>query len=270
MTHVYAVFNTKNGKVYIGKTRRSISRRWSEHCKASKAGTTHFYCALREYGLKSFVISVLTQCPNEDGDMAEQYWIRYFESDDPAKGYNLTPGGDGLPTGFKHSEESKALIRLHANRFRSQETKEKISEALKGRKRPIEVGQKVSQKLRGRVMPADQRERMIRKLTGKHHTKEHNEKIAASHVGLVHSEETKRKISKSQYRPEKIDSTVVEPHSRSGSHNGNSKVTEDDVREIRRRLHDEGAMVEEIMTDYGLSRNAVTSIKLRKSWQHVP
>lgn len=53
-----------------------------------------------------------------------------------------------------------------------------------------------------------------------------------------------------------------------GEANGGSKLSEDDVRNIR-RLFDKKMRIRDVMSLYGMSRSCITDIKTRVSWAHV-
>ena len=51
MAYIYKVTNQINGKLYIGETIQTISKRWNRHCYDAKNGVTdHFHTAIRYYG----------------------------------------------------------------------------------------------------------------------------------------------------------------------------------------------------------------------------
>jgi group I intron endonuclease len=94
MAYIYKITNTINGKIYIGKTERTVEERFSEHLKDSSRRTFEkrpLYSAIRKYGKKAFVIEIIeeTDFPEE----RETYWIEYYQSF--KYGYNATLGGDG-------------------------------------------------------------------------------------------------------------------------------------------------------------------------------
>lgn len=53
-----------------------------------------------------------------------------------------------------------------------------------------------------------------------------------------------------------------------GQRNGNAKLTEDDVRAIRRRC-EAGEKQADIAADYGITAGLVSQIHTRYSWRHV-
>lgn len=94
MSYIYKITNNVNGKIYIGKTNRSIEERFKEHCKdylRRDFEKRPLYSAMRKYGVENFSIELVeeTNIPEE----RERYWIEYYGSF--KNGYNATLGGDG-------------------------------------------------------------------------------------------------------------------------------------------------------------------------------
>ena len=101
MGHIYCLFNTVNGKRYIGQTSRSVSRRLHEHIRY-----TDFIInkAIKKYGVENFSYQTW-EVPNEQLNMTEMSIIKQFNTKIP-NGYNMTDGGLG-GGGWQHSEEAK-------------------------------------------------------------------------------------------------------------------------------------------------------------------
>ena len=94
MAYIYQITNDINGKVYIGKTERSIEERFQEHCKDSKRRDFEkrpLYRAMNKYGIEHFHIELLEETSNPEE--REVYWIEQKRSF--KNGYNATMGGDG-------------------------------------------------------------------------------------------------------------------------------------------------------------------------------
>jgi len=120
---VYKATNTKNNKIYIGKT-CDPARRWSAHKSESNNDNnehyTYFNHAIKKYGFDVFTFEIIDQFDDESiAYENEVKWINYYKSNNRDIGYNLTIGGKGVIT----------------NRPVSLETRKKISEAQKGIKR---------------------------------------------------------------------------------------------------------------------------------------
>lgn len=96
MPYIYKITNKVNGKIYIGKTVLSVQKRWSQHCidcgKEDKSKRP-LYSAMRKYGIESFYVEQVEECPEEILSDRERYWIEYYGSF--KNGYNATIGGDG-------------------------------------------------------------------------------------------------------------------------------------------------------------------------------
>ena len=116
MIGIYKFENKYNRKVYIGQS-IDIEKRYKAHIKEAKAGdNTHFHNAIRKYGIDAFNFDILIECPKENLDYWEKFYIRYYCSYE--FGYNQTRGGDGVQLfgkdngmyGRKHTEESKKII----------------------------------------------------------------------------------------------------------------------------------------------------------------
>lgn len=112
--YIYLVTNTINGKKYVGQTRTSIDRRIKSHINQSnryKNGKVKcasiFHKAIAKYGWENFVVQMLQECPIQQLNDNECYWIEKLSTTNRSIGYNVSPGG-GKSTG--HSEETKKLI----------------------------------------------------------------------------------------------------------------------------------------------------------------
>ena len=104
MAFIYKITNDVNGKVYIGKTLRSVEKRWKEHLQAYKRERTEkrpLYRAINKYGIEHFRIETIEECSDEIVEEREAFWIKEYNSFGK-DGYNATTGGDGKP--FVHRE----------------------------------------------------------------------------------------------------------------------------------------------------------------------
>jgi len=51
---IYKIWNDVNDCFYIGRTYRTIEKRWKEHCNYSVDHNSNLYIAIREIGLNHF------------------------------------------------------------------------------------------------------------------------------------------------------------------------------------------------------------------------
>lgn len=133
MFYICKITNTRNSKLYIGKT-CDLRKRWYQHVYDSKSSPTYFGRAICKYGEDAFDIEEIDSHENEDVAYAlEKHWIEKLDSTNPDIGYNLAKGGRGGFCGTVPSEETRKKISdLHKNRPRkpmSESTKAKIKEA---------------------------------------------------------------------------------------------------------------------------------------------
>ena len=103
---VYRHINPKNGKVYVGITKLSLSERWEggsgyKRCKL-------FYRAIQKYGWSNLQHCVVCSCLDKTtACLVEQHLIKYYKS--KGLSYNITDGGEGTH-GFKMPESAKRRI----------------------------------------------------------------------------------------------------------------------------------------------------------------
>lgn len=135
---IYLVTNKINGKLYVGKTRMTLRRRWNAHCFNAKNGShIVLHCAIRKYGADNFDVREICRCDNpEELNQIEIAEISRLRSNEYHNGYNRTIGGDngGSFKGMRHSEATKLkMSERHKGKTFSEETRRRMSEAWKHR-----------------------------------------------------------------------------------------------------------------------------------------
>jgi len=137
--------NKKNGKIYIGQTTRPIHKRLEEH--QIKTGCVAIHGAIKKHGWKNFE-KEWYEVPNDDLNFYEEMLIALLGTLSPS-GYNLREGGGS--TG-KLSEETKQKIgEANKGKTHTEGTKQKNREAKLGKKNPnfgIPKSKETKQKMR--------------------------------------------------------------------------------------------------------------------------
>lgn len=226
MRYIYAIQNQLNLKIYVGQT-KDVKERWRKHRGKFARNHGHLYDAMTKYGRENFTFTVIEEVEDADADSAESFWIMFFRSWDPEIGYNKTTGG-------------KATHSL------TDETKKKISEAVKRNRKPYHHSDETKQRLREIG-------------TGRKASTETRAKMSSSHLGWSPSTETRKKMGVAKSGPT--------PWKR-GDGNPNAKITEEIAREIR-QMYDDGQRICDIAIALGVRSNIVYSVAKRLTWKHL-
>jgi group I intron endonuclease len=111
MAGVIYKITSPNNKIYIGCT-IDFKRRLSEYRRLSMVAQTKLYNSLVKYGFNNHIFEIVEECSEDTLHEREIHWIKYFNCIE--EGLNIRLGN-----------RTGALM---------ESTKQKISEALKGRK----------------------------------------------------------------------------------------------------------------------------------------
>ncbi|MBR4383755.1 MAG: GIY-YIG nuclease family protein, partial [Selenomonadaceae bacterium] len=163
---MYKITCLVNGKGYVGKTKQKLEARISGHKSKSKTAKSGVDAAIRIHKWENFTVEIIEECPIEQLDKREMFWIAELKTKTP-NGYNLTDGGDGN-RGFPYSPEALAkMSAAHKGKPHSKEHKANIAAAKKGKKR-------------------------------KPFSEEHKAKISVALTGIKRSPETRARMSVAQ------------------------------------------------------------------------
>ena len=200
---IYCHTHTESGRRYVGLTKRTWQRRWSQHvCQArSSKGQWHFPNAICKYGKDAFSHEVLEVCETlEEANAAEEKWISHFDTTNRKKGFNLVKGGEHTPQpasrenpwdrpGFreKHAAVMKGVVKkpefLAACSAGNKEVwsrpghREKMAEACKDIFKP-EVRRRLQEAASGRALSPETRVKISATHVGMKRTPEHVENSA--------------------------------------------------------------------------------------------
>lgn len=172
---IYRILNILNKKCYIGSS-QNIEKRWYEHKRTLKNKKHHSILlqrAYNKYGSDSFIYEIIEICSKEILIQREQF---YFDTLNPE--YIILKKASSF-IGYKHTSlyekryriinETKEKIRLKVkNKKRnkcSDETKEKISNAHKGRKFSLEHKEKISNAHKGKKLTDEHKKNIKKNLT---------------------------------------------------------------------------------------------------------
>ena len=224
---MYQIRNIINNKRYIGST-VNFKTRWKGHRKALIEGTHHSFRLQNAWNKddeKSFVFETIERLERENQTYLEfrpfilareQFYKDLYKSYDKKYGYDICPKAESC-LGVKHPKEYGQQIRDRMMGIpKSEETKRRISETLKGSV-GSNRGRKFSEEWKKNITQARLKQFKNKEnhpWFGKKKSEEHRAKIAetlkAKHMttwmkGKKHSEETLKKMRKPRSEQSKIN-----------------------------------------------------------------
>ena len=195
---IYKVYSP-SGKIYIGKTTKTLRHRRLDHISNAKNTNsalfnTKFSKAIRKYNNKLIWTEICYAVDEKTLVDLEKYFIEVYDSF--KSGYNSTLGGEGT-CGLKHSEQTKkrlSEINKGLKRNFSKEHKKNLSKSMKGtknhrygKKHSEEWKQSMSERFSGENNPN----------YGKKASEETKRKQLALKKGKKKSEQGRKNIAKS-------------------------------------------------------------------------
>ena len=149
--YIYKTTNLINGKIYIGQHK---ANRFDIKYKGSGKILLQ---AFHKYGKNNFSCHIIEWCNSkQELNIKEKFWIKFFHTQNPNIGYNITSGGEGTEN-YRHSTE----------------TIQKIKNSNKGKKRSLETCKNISNSHKG----------IKSCMKGKHHSEETKQKISIANTG---------------------------------------------------------------------------------------
>jgi group I intron endonuclease len=225
---IYKVTNNINGKIYIGKTTRTLEKRKSGHLSNAKYNESYFHKALNKYGFDNFTWETIYNkiTSEEDLNELEEFLISEYSVFNKDNLYNILKGGDSPPNrkGISLSEEHrKKISKSNTGKKVSPETRKKLSDShkgyvvreetkvklrenskinsnfgMRGKNQSEEARKKISKIQTGKILSTEQKNKISASNKGKHNkkfTEEWKHNLSISHKGFIMPEETKKKLS---------------------------------------------------------------------------
>ena len=208
---IYKISNVITGDCYIGQSKDIFTRigqhksllKHNKH-KYKNGDLTILQKAWNKYGSDSFCFETLENCPIEELDEREKYWIEYYQCNHAKtrNGYNTTDGGQGTPG----MSSNKGKILINNGKIQKYIFIEDLEYYIVlGFRRGV-----LPQYTKKRCPSLNKQQNKIKKgyrkgeshyMYGKHHSEEVKEKIKQSCLGKKLSQESKQKISESKMKP---------------------------------------------------------------------
>lgn len=134
-----------NGKVYIGMTGQTPTKRW--RYGYGYLDNPYFYKAIQKYGWGNFAHEILADgLTKEEAERMEIQLIADYQATERSKGYNIALGGR---LNYSGAERLERLHRLRIGRKHTEATKRRLSEVQKGKYISPETRKKMSESHKG-------------------------------------------------------------------------------------------------------------------------
>lgn len=173
---IYQIKHIATGRRYVGQA-KNIAKRWSRHRRDLAKGihtSRYLQNAWNKYGAEGFTFDVIEVCDVQILDEREQFHI------DQGASFNV----------LLFARSPRGVVR-------TQETKNKIADALRGKAKSPEHRAALSAANTGKTQSLEIRKKKSATQKGRPHSPEHRAKLAAKNrerAGYRHTPETIQKI----------------------------------------------------------------------------
>lgn len=202
---IYVITNIISQKRYVGQTRATPEDRWNDHLRRARRETRLYalHAAINKYGAENFRIE--EYCRYDGSDLVnalnalEAHFIKKLGTLVPC-GYNLDSGGRNKVVHPETCARLSAANMGKPGRIPSTETRNRISQTLKGHPVSLETRAKLSVKNKGKVLSDETKAKIGAAGIGNQRTKgmkwspESIAKTRAATVGRKRSPETLAKM----------------------------------------------------------------------------
>ena len=230
--YVYVHTNKINGKKYVGVTSQEPEKRWNEGRGYTKR-QPHMYNAIQKWGWENFEHEILfSNLSIEEASHIEQSLIEEWHLQDRKYGYNAQSGGlthatlsDEIKEKISNAHKGKRFTEEHKQNLskarenkplseKQQEVIERIKYFNKGKKFTEEHKQNISQALKDRKFSEEHKQNISNGKKGQFTEKQKEAliRVCENNKGRKHTEEAKEKIRAGNKGKIKKNSVKVEQY----------------------------------------------------------
>ncbi len=213
--YIYLATNNATGKVYVGKTEKTIKERWQVHLGDAKALKKereanpekkiigrHLDNSINKYDPDVWDLKQI-DIANSKPELSqkEKFYVKEYDSMNPDKGYNMTEGGEG---GKGRPEVLENLSKIGKEKWQEKEYIEKQLNERKERAKDPKWLEKMTEINRERAKDPKYQEKMSEIMKKVPKLKSISERIFQFQVFCnirVHSNTIKIMLHKEEYEP---------------------------------------------------------------------
>lgn len=268
MYYIYIIQNTVNLKIYVGQT-INPARRWRKHKSVSKLPKGHkskqvISYAIAKYGIDNYTFTIIEEwATQEEADMAEEFWISYFNSQNKEFGYNRAPGGD-----TSWNTGTKGIVKPNAGSFTKGVIPWNKGQTNMYSDTSLELMTQSHQKGQLKnLTPNDILQIVELYKTGQYTQLEISKQfnVNMQSVSAICRGDHASYITN-------IDSPLSKVYSHSlvrGEQHGRSKLKEQDILKIVALYNDEHYTQEQLAKEFNITRAGVSAILTGRNWSHI-
>jgi group I intron endonuclease len=277
--HVYVITHRESGRHYVGKTSQTNPlRRWKHHqndAASKRRRCPLLHAAIRKYGPDSFSFQVVESFNSEaEALYFEAWWIEVLRSRVIGYGFNVYADGTG-GAGHTVSEETRQKLRTaNLGKTYSAEVRNKLSSMRRGKPlRPWTDEERARQSILAKERFASGRQKPIN--LGQRLPDAWRAKLCKPKTLTDEQRAANALRSQAQMRAQWSDPTyrarmqqTMSLVVRRGEQSASSKLSESDVREIR-RMAKAGITQGRLADVFRVSQGQIWRIVHRKRWAHI-
>lgn len=277
---IYSIKNKINDKKYIGSS-KNIKRRWKDHKnKLNNKNHHNIYLerAWRKYSYKNFKFSIIVKVNKGYLLKAEQYWIDYYKTFKKENGYNILREVGVSPTlkGEEHPRWKptkniqckycgKTIVtKKYSQKYcsRSCSSKDKT-----GKNSANWKGGKVS--IECKNCNKEYKVKRVKKDKSIYCSNECQIEGQKDRVELTCKNCNKNYKVRKSNKNSIYCSVGCKDEYESGENSCRSKLTTDEVEEIKIELNNNSKSHREIASEYNVSKSTITKISTGENWSHI-
>jgi len=249
---IYKIFCIQNKKVYIGSSTNTY-KRWNTHkclLRKNKHHSTKLQRAWNKYGEENFSFSIIENFEDVNNLInREQYFIDLYDA--YCKGFNGRPKAENLKKHKWSNEQKKAQSKrmIGKKSCLSEDERKKRGDFFRGENNPKSV----------------LNEKMVLKIVELANSQQNACQIAR-HLNVNHS--TVQDVIDKKCWKHITKDLKIEKISQKGSSHSQSKLTENQVFEIKQRIKN-NEKNKNIAKDYNISPGTISDIKMGKTWSFL-